>query len=301
MSLVIDETNGIRSTGAMKKDLSQTADTCALLVAAALPVELRPLIDCFSATRLEGTGPWPVYSNPDKRVMLVETGVGMLAAAAAVSHTLARFNLPNTCTVLNVGIAGSGAYERGQWVLAQEVVDTTTSSHYYLRPPRIAGLERGCVRSYGQPSDDYGLSALLDMEAAGVVSAAKRFVALEQVWVAKLVSDKSLAQQHALDKQAVRQLLQDQFAGLMPVLGEALQYSDRQRAATDLPPVPPQWLERLHFSVSHKRRLARLWRSYRVYFPDYQQLDLNRFGSAREVIQFLETQLKTVSSHWEAV
>lgn len=272
---------------------------CQLLMAAALPVELRVFIDYFAAKRVEDAGPWPVYASPDGQAVLLEIGVGSLAASAAVAYAFGVLRLPSTCTVLNLGIAGSGAYARGQWVLAQEVIDVASGTHFYLRPPRIAGIERGAVRSYAKPSDDYGLPALLDMEAAGLVAAAKRFVALEQIWVAKLVSDNSVAQQRSLDKPSVRQLLLDNLEYLMPAITEALHYSEKELLATQLPSVPSEWLEQLHFSVSHKRHLANLWRSYRVFFPNHTRLDLSRFRSAKEVIGFLEAQLQTVSLHWE--
>jgi hypothetical protein len=267
------------------------------LILSALPVELRLCIDYFSAKRVEEAGPWPVYRSVDGTVILVETGLGMLSAAAATAHVFSHFSIPLTCTVLNLGIAGSGHFKIGQWVLAHEVIDTSTKNHYYLRPPSVQGLPCGTLRTYSKPSFDYGLKDMLDMEAAGVVSAAKRYVAMEQIWVAKLVSDRSFAEQRALDKKAVWQLFQDQFNALTPVLAQAIQYSEQQESAMNVRAIPAEWLLRFHFSVSHKRRLDRLWRSYRVFFPETDFV-FSQFSSAKEVICFLENRLKTVSGHW---
>jgi hypothetical protein len=280
----------------MKTCSPNSVHNSGLLIAAALPVELRLLIDHFSAVRQEA-GPWPVYCNADRSVVLLETGIGMLAAAAALSHAMGYLSIPACWSVLNVGIAGSGSLPVGQWVLAQEVVDTSNDARFYLRPPRIKGIERSCIHSHAAPSDDYSATALLDMEAAGMVAAAKRFVALEQIAVAKLVSDNNVEQQSALNKQAVLTLMQDNFSKLIPVLDRYQQYSAKEHQATDLAALPSTLLEKIHFSVSHKRKLDRLWRSYRVFYPP--SLDVGRFSTARDVIAYLERKLRQVSNHWE--
>ena len=132
----------------MKTCLPNFVNDYGLLVVSALPAELRFLIDYYAAVREEGAGPWPVYCNADRSVVLVETGIGSLSASAAVAHTIAHYSIPSVWSVLNVGIAGSGNFPVGQWVLAQEVVDTTSDLRFYLRPPRIHAIPRGCLRSY---------------------------------------------------------------------------------------------------------------------------------------------------------
>lgn len=278
--------------------LIQTASDSGVLITAALPVELRLLIDHFSAKRIDDAGPWPVYSNADRSVILLETGVGAVSAAAAVAHCFAYFSLSSHWSVLNVGIAGSGAYPVGQWVMALDVMDTTNNMHFYLRPPRIAGVQRTTVRSYPMPSDDYGLPAVLDMEASAVVAAARRFVSFEQIAVAKLVSDGSVAQRQGIDKKSVQQLLQKKQAVLLPIIEHYRKYSQQQAEKVGLPELPSELLESVHFSVSNKRKLTRLWRSYRVFFPLQNLSDMNH-ATAKDVLRFFEEKLASVKLHWE--
>ena len=283
----------------MKVCSQNSLNDSGLLIAAALPVELRLLIDHYRATRVEAAGPWSVYINADRSVVLLETGIGSLSAAAALAHAMSHFKIPGSWSVLNVGIAGSGLFPVGQWVLAQSVLDVAANTPYYLRPPRFERIPRCPVRSYALPSKDYALPVLLDMEASAVVATAKLFVPLEQIGVVKLVSDNDLGQQQALDKQSVLVMLQENFQLLIPVLDYYHQYSRQQSQATEVKPIPQALLDRIRFSVSHKRRLERLWRSYRVFFPSVVETDFDNFSSAREVIAYLEQRLQGVSVHWE--
>ena len=283
----------------MKACSENLLNNSGLLVVSALPVELRLLIDHYRAGRVEHAGSWPVYVNADKSVVLLESGVGGISSAAAIAHAMSHFKIPTSWSVLNIGIAGSGLYPVGQWVLAQSVLDMPSNTPYYLRPPRVQGIPRGTVRSYALPSSEYATPALLDMEAAAVVATAKRFVALEQIGVIKLVSDNSEGHQRALDKKSVLALMQKNFSTLITVLDYYRQYSQKQSNAMDLEPVPHVLLDRMHFSVSHKRQLERLWRSYRVFFPNGDGSDFEELSTAREVIAHMKDKLQRVSVHWE--
>ena len=162
-----------------------------LVFVVALEAETGPLKKRFRLKAAPSRRPFPSYSA--EGVRLVVSGVGKMRAAAATSHLLTQLPDCNPI-VVNLGWAGSASDSRelGMGYLVNRVQDLASGSSYYpdflLRHPfeeaALTTVDRPADSSAAPPNQD-----LVDMEAAGFLDAALRFVESWQTVVFKIVSD----------------------------------------------------------------------------------------------------------------
>lgn len=271
-----------------------------VVITAALSVELRSLLDHFGAKRLQKIGfPWPVYAAGNGSLIFVETGVGGYQAAAACSATAVQLQIPKHWCWLNLGIAGSGVHARGSWVLANRVLDESSGLVAFLRPPQSLGLVRDCVRTVAQPTNAHQQSGVLEMEASGFVAAARRFTSLEQIAVAKLVVDTDEDELAQINKSTMLRFCADNVSQIYPWIEYYRKYSMQEKSLVDSAVLPAELWEKWHFTAYQRAHITRLWRSFRVFYP--QRLWLNEVAAERDaaaVIKWMQDALDSVVVHW---
>lgn len=271
-----------------------------LLISAALAVELRPFIDHYRAKRLNHKTPWPVYCSADGGVVLVETGIGASSAAAAVSFAISAFQIPAQWCCINLGLAGSGSFDKGQWVQAHTVCDGVSGFSTYLPIVKSKVIVSGVIRTVASPSADYDSGHVLEMEAAGMLVCAKRFVSLSQIAVLKLIADTCDEERFALNKRVASELFSESYAIIIPILEHYQAISAGEVVATKLPSVPAAIFEKFHATVSQRRQMERAWRSFRVFYPDVDLVEqLGSLQSFKECLNWIHQKLSLIETHWE--
>jgi len=159
-----------------------------LAVVVALPGEARPLIDHLRVTAADLPG-YRAYANDT--TIVVQTGVGKLAAAGAVAALLAHF--PETAAIVNVGLCGA-SLPRSSVTLAHTVVDSGSQRRWYpqmVSHKSLESLPALMLTTYDKPETLYLDGHSADMEASGVLVAATRLRHLGLVQFIKVVSDNS--------------------------------------------------------------------------------------------------------------
>ncbi|PID61056.1 MAG: hypothetical protein CSB44_08280 [Gammaproteobacteria bacterium] len=170
----------------------------------ALAAESRPLIDHFQLKGVDA-GALKLYRGDD--ILLLETGIGKLAAASALSALFERER--GVRQVFNIGIAG-GRAPFGQWYLAASVEDAGSGRRTYPHLPPLRttkGIPALAVRTLDRPSDDYAEDALFDMELAGIAHAALRHLDTSALHALKVVSDNPESDMASVDRERVTALV----------------------------------------------------------------------------------------------
>lgn len=165
-----------------------------IIFVCALQVEARPLIEYFHLKKDMSEHKWPVYKNDNYR--LIVSGTGKIKAAMAAAHLLSRINSSQISCLINFGICGSnsGLYQPGAVMLTHKVEDIETGRSYY--PDLFAGHDLpGAVmqchsRPVYMPEETGGPAIFCDLESAGIMEAAVKYLSPHQVVMLKIISDK---------------------------------------------------------------------------------------------------------------
>lgn len=176
-----------------------------ICIVTALPAESRVFIDALKLRPILDHG-WRLYGNSE--YLLLQTGLGKLKAAAAVSVLL--HTQQDISAIVNVGIAGGGA-SIGDTFLAHQVTDHGSGENWYphLPPRKIVGSVRSSViETRDTASSVYQADTLFDMEAAGIMSAASRYLSTDAIQFIKVVSDNSKSSLGAFKPSMVTDLMQ---------------------------------------------------------------------------------------------
>jgi len=191
----------------------------AICIITALPAESRAFIDAFKLRPILDHG-WRLYG--EEKYLLLQTGIGKLKAAAAVSALLhARKDIT---TLINAGIAG-GPLPLGTAVLANRVTDSGTGASWYphMPPQRVlGGIENMALNTLDIPSSDYQHNTIFDMEAAGIMSAANYYISTDNIHFLKVISDNADSPLSDFDPRTVTQTMQ----ALVPLTSSLAEWSE---------------------------------------------------------------------------
>ena len=143
-----------------------------MLITTATLTEAKPIIERLNLKQVQKR-PFALFSNGHSSLLV--TGIGALNAAAAVSHIV-------TQPLLNFGLcAGS---DIGKLYNIKKVIDDCSDKSYIL--PTDPNLPNASLRTVAKPATSH-FRELVDMEAAGIVVAAKKFGITPKI--VKIVSD----------------------------------------------------------------------------------------------------------------
>jgi adenosylhomocysteine nucleosidase len=165
---------------------SYTIGMSQICIITALPAESRVFIDALNLKPILDHG-WRLYENSE--YLLLQTGIGKLKAAAAVSAVL--HTRQDIRVIVNAGITG-GSTNIGDTFLAHQVTDQGSGEKWYphLPPQRIVdSIPTSSIETLNRPSVEYQANTLFDMEAAGIMSAASNYLTTDAIQFIKVVSD----------------------------------------------------------------------------------------------------------------
>src|SRR5690348_6346061 len=94
-----------------------------LNIVVALHSEAKPLIEYYYLKKIcSETLPFPVFSNKDRSIHLVVSGIGKIKTAAATTFLHCLTGNKSFSCFLNIGISGSSQYPIGALILAAKIV-----------------------------------------------------------------------------------------------------------------------------------------------------------------------------------
>ena len=221
---------------------------------------------------------------------LIQTGLGKLSAAAAVGAVGQIW--PAIEGIINVGVAGADR-PLGDVVMAHTVVDTGSNKRWYphLPPSRhIKGVGYVAVHTLEQPCERYKHEIVFDMEAAGIVSSASRFLALSFVHCVKVISDNKTAPATRFDKNSVAALMQQ----TIPVLDQLMESLSKQvpTSAPNIEPLLMTLLKEHHHSATEQHKLRKLLLQHHALYDATPTIEsLNDLHSAKSIRIHLNNRL----------
>lgn len=180
-----------------------------ICLSVALLPEAQPLLDGFSLERRAQRGLFPVYLA--QGLSLVVSGVGKLAAAAAVVYLNTLLGEPHDCGWLNIGVAGHPRRQRGEGLVARRITDAASGRSWALSADIASHLERERLITVDAPETKYAKPAMYDMEAAGFYATAGLCTRKERIQCFKVISDNRASTPSALTPPEIRRTIGDRL------------------------------------------------------------------------------------------
>lgn len=267
-----------------------------LYLLVALPAEARPLREFF---RLEAAsddarglpGPFELFKG--EGVVLVTTGIGKTAMAAACGYLAARAEGP--ALWLNVGIAGHRDLPLGSPLLGHQIRDRATGRTFY--PPLVfePPCATGTIETVDQPELEYPEPYTYDMEASAFVEIAQKVVAAELVQVLKVISDRSREDIAGLSRAVVGERMESLLPQIEALRRATAPLITALAAAEEDPPLWEELLAGRHFTWSDRLELRRLLRRKEALLPgETLPAEVLAAGRGRELNRRLAAWLATL-------
>jgi len=221
----------------------------------ALPAESRVFIDALKLKPILDQG-WRLYGNSN--CLLLQTGIGKLKAAAAVSAVLHTH--PDISTIINAGIAGGDA-PVGTVFLGGQICDVGSGASWYphLPPQRIVdALPTATIHTVDQTSSDYQPGIVFDMEAAGIMSAATSYLSTDAIHFLKIVSDNPDNAFELLKPEDVVTLMKPVEPMVKHIMAWRSGMAGYQKIEVAIDEVHRHLVEAVHHTANDKHQLLRL-------------------------------------------
>jgi len=256
------------------------------LLIVALPAEARPLIDHFGL-QLTNQRPFRQYSGND--ITLLECGIGKLAAAAGTAAALETLSGTNISCV-NVGIAGS-ENKTGTLFAAHRIVDRGSNKSWHPQLTRVPVTDTLVVETVDQPDIQYRPDCAFDMEAAGIMEAATRYISLEFIHCLKVISDNSTSPIETLNKQKITDLIAKQTDTVEHVLTELVSLTDTLPDVNTVKVEVERVSQHLHLTVSQRAELEQLLQRHKALHGTLPSLPMGENTNSKRLLQELKVTL----------
>lgn len=263
-----------------------------LIIVTALACEARPLSNYYRLQKISHPATYPLFSNEQKSLHLIVSGVGQINSAAATAYSFGVSKANKHTCFLNVGIAGSAHFAVGECILANKITQAASQRSFYPWITKQIATKQADLMTYDTPQTDYQHHSLCDMEAYGFFASALHFVTKEQIQVLKIVSDndpKSLSQ---LTKNYVTQLINQNLKSIDDVVNNLSQLSLQQFQRHRFHPQYDAFKERWHFTMYQQHQLAELLRRWNVVYPQKNAFDVcHSEKESKSVLECLHAEL----------
>lgn len=243
----------MRSFELLKK--SYTIRMNLICIVTALPAESRVFIDALKLKTILDHG-WRLYGNSE--YLLLQTGLGKLKAAAAVSALL--HTRKDIRAIINAGIAG-GSAKIGDTFMAHQVEDQGSGEKWYphLPPQRIVNsIPTSAIETLDRPSDGYRSNTLFDMEAAGIMSAASSYLTTDAIQFIKVVSDTVDSPLESFKPSMVTTLMQATVPIVQSIANWLTDTGNAQSRSLSLLELHDNIVATIHHTSTEKHQLLRL-------------------------------------------
>ena len=265
-----------------------------IFVFIALDCEAKPVINYFNLKKENINYPFPIYKN--NNIVLTVTGVGKVAMAGAVAHTLAIFPDSQMPVMINIGIAGHRGQAIGSLFMAMKIVDTDSGKKFY--PPLVGNncLETSEIKTTSVPCTSYSEDCLIDMEASAFYEMAVRFTSSELIHSLKVVSDNESSSIDKIQAKLVSQWIASQMTEIELLLKQLVML--RESAVSIELKEYKEMIERWHFTVSGKIKFKTLLMRWKVLSDEEWVCDgKESFSNGKEVIHKLEADVNHLEVH----
>lgn len=254
----------------------------------ALPCEAKPLVAHFKLKKDQSSHPFALYFNDD--TVLVVSGCGKVAMAAAVAYSLAKFQHSAHPVLVNVGIAGHKTASLGELFAAHKITDSDTGKHFY--PQLVAKLPCStlAINTVSTPETNYIDDCLYEMEASAFYEIAVRFTSSELIQAFKIVSDN----QHSSIEKIDAALVSAWISAKVEQIAEGIKQLELLAKPLEIKESPyyqlavTQW----HFTVNAQLQLKALLQRWDVLTNhkdlDFSELDLKH---SKAVLLWLEQKI----------
>ena len=255
----------------------------------ALPCEAKPLIQAWNLKRNSQHKSFNIYVNQER--VVVVSGVGKLAMAAAVAYTMCLYaDIPEPILV-NFGIAGHRDYPLGNLYLADKISDIEIAKNYYPQLTFSSDIASCALITVNKPSTEYDVGSLFDMEAAAFYEIATKFSSNEFIHSLKIISDNSGSSVENINQAIVIDWITDKINDINQLVSNLLKARESlPKAHNDL---YFQLLQQAHFSEANAVRLKKLIQRWQAVM-DNRELRWADSGtsSSKELIAWIEQQLE---------
>jgi len=228
----------------------------------ALKCEAKPLIQYYGLKHVSGKTTFPVYENDN--VILIISGPGKVASAAAAAFLYAQSGQQTNCGWLNLGIAGHKARAVGEGVLVHKITDYASKKSWYPSIVFTPKCESDNLLTVDQVEEQYAENTIYEMEASGFYDIASRFSTVELIHCYKIISDNQLNPVSKISEKFVSELI---FSNIEIVNSVAQEIVTISAALKSLDKVSPSYEEishRWHFSTYQKGELRRLLKRWEL-------------------------------------
>jgi hypothetical protein len=269
-----------------------------LHIVTALACELKPLIGEFRLSRMTDVKAFVVYANADKNIYAIVAGIGKVAGSAATAFLHGYTGSPAKVAYLNLGIAGAATQELGQLYQAHKISDVATQTNYYPTLLNDPAIPTAVVTTFDTPQSTYPTNELVDMEASGFFTTARRLVDQELIQVLKIISDNIQSPPAAVTPERVRQWGQVQLPAITSHCHQLLELSamadsHHQQNPELMAQVTRQW----RVTAYQQNQLRVLLRRWCVSKPE-QPLPDEGCDSTNQFIEQLTEALENHAYHW---
>lgn len=226
-----------------------------ICIVTALSAESRVFIDALKLKPILDHG-WRLYGNSE--FLLLQTGVGKLKAAAAVSALL--HSRPDIGAIINAGIAG-GTSNIGDTFIAHQVTDQGSGEKWYphLPPQRIVdSIATSAIETLDRPSSDYQSNTLFDMEAAGIMSAASTYLTTDAIQFIKVISDNTKAPLESFKPAMVTTLMEPMVPIIKNLAKWLVDSENEQSRSLNILALHDKIVATVHHTATEKHQLLRL-------------------------------------------
>jgi len=267
-----------------------------LNIVTALPCEARPLIDFYRLSKLELNTQFECYSNSDKTLFLIVSGIGNINIAAATSYIfLLSGGVPNSC-FLNLGIAGHQHYTIGELFLAHKITDSLSKKSFYPQPNKKLRIPSENLVSVIQADTTYAHNQLVDMEAYSFFHTASKFICHEQIQVLKVVSDNAKQPTEHIKPKFVSELINRKINVIDNIIKYLLELSNSEIIFHETVKHFDGLIENWHFTRYQQHQLYELMRRWQVVFPDSDPMSKCQGKmNSKEVIAMIDSVLQDAS------
>lgn len=256
----------------------------------ALACEAKPLIHAWRLKKIPKKQVFTIYHNAE--TVVVVTGIGKIAMAAAVAYTMAQFADALQPVMLNIGIAGHPRHTVGSCFLADKIIDTETQRRVYPQLPFELPCPSLPLRTLAKADGAYADNSLSDMEASAFYEIAAKFSTGELIQSLKVVSDNKQSSLADINPERVAEWITAE----LKTIEKLMSVLSKLRENLPVFKLEPYQilLNRMHFTASNAVKLQALLNRWHLLKPDVA-IDLESIGAknAKAMIAWLEEQLET--------
>lgn len=183
----------------------------------ALTAEAGPLIEHYRLEPTFQTGPFKVYENETKR--LVISGVGKERSSNATAFLHAFSGAVSNQAWINFGIAGHSSYPIGTGILASRISDLSSGLSVCLSDSNDGVCQAAPVLTVSRAETKYSGDWVYEMEASGFYHTASLFSDRSLIRCYKIISDNRTEPASRVSEAFVRSLVKRHLKALDRLMG----------------------------------------------------------------------------------